>query len=234
MPPFAAAVDRRRQRFARSVLPQAALRAFWLRRRVSVAASKLLRRAPRIERYFAFDDPYSAVALPSMIDLAQRHGVTLAVYPVVTRGIVGDPDLSLRIAASIVDATRLLRRTGATLGHQAPIAPDDVRFVAAWTEAARASGREITFAAEAVAALWNNGAPASQSESLRAIYQRVAGSPPPTERVAFDQAVLRNETSLRSRGHWETPAARIAGEWFFAHERVEQMSALLAELTGKT
>lgn len=231
--PLSAAAARRRQRVARSVLPQAALRAFWLRRQVMVTASRLFRRAPRIDLYFAFDDPYSAVALPATIDLAHRHGVTLTIYPVVMRGIVGDPDLSLRIAASIVDATRLLRRTGATLGRQSPIAPNDVLFVAAWTEAARATGHEITFAAEAVAALWKNGTPASPSESLRAIYQRVVGSPPPTERGVFDRAVTRNESSLRSRGHWETPAARIAGEWFFAHERAEQMSALLTELTGK-
>lgn len=218
---------------SRSVMPQAMLRAFWLRRRVRSAATKALGLTPSIELYFAFDDPYTAVALPAVIDLARRHGVALSLYPVGNHGIVGDPDLPLRREASIVDAARLLRRHGRVLRHRPPIEPDAVRFLAAWTESARVSGTEAAFAAAAVASIWESADPLSVTGPLRSVYERVVNAPPPADRGPFDQAVARNEKRLRARGHWETPAARIAGEWFFAHERVEQMNELLTDLLSR-
>lgn len=224
-------VGRVRRVLTRAVLPRMALRAFWLRRRAQVIAAKL-GATPSIELYFAFDDPYGTVAVPGVIELARRHDVELTLVPVVVHGLEGDPDQPLRVAASLIDAARLLRRQGRLLARREPIAPRDVAFLAAWTEAARVRGKEAELATEALAALWERNEPIDATGTLGAIYQRVVGEAPPTERASWDRIVTHNEQELRGRGHWETPAARIAGEWFFAHERIETMGELLT-LLGK-
>lgn len=222
-------VGRARLILTRSVLPRMAQRAFWLRRRAQVIAAKLGAR-PTIELYFAFDDPYGAVAVPGVIDLARRHGVELTLAPVVVHGLEGDPDQPLRVAASLIDTARLLRRQGRVLARSEPIAPRDVAFLAAWTEAARVRGKELELATDILAAVWERSEPIVERGALAAIYQRVVGEAPPRDRASWDRIVTRNEQQLRARGHWETPAARIAGEWFFAHERIETMGELLTSL----
>jgi 2-hydroxychromene-2-carboxylate isomerase len=162
--------------------------------------------------------------------LARRHGAQLALYPVAEHGIAGDPDLPLRRAYAITDAARLLRRRGDSLLRTAPLQPTDVAFLAAWAEAARDRGALEAFTTEAMAAVWQSAEPSLEPARFRPLYQRVVGAPPPDALAPLEQRVTRNAARLRSRGHWETPAARIAGEWFFAHEREEQMSELLSEL----
>jgi len=219
---------------AQSLIPRTVLRAFWLRRRIRVMTARAFGRPPRIELYFAFDDPYGAVALPALIALAAKHGVDLLIHPVVSHGIANDPDLPLRRADAIVDAARLLRRNGQSLARRVPIETSEARFLAAWTEAARDHGKETQFAAEALASIWERGDAVSSAGPLRAAYERVVGVAPPVVLTALDARITTNEQSLRSRGHWETPAARVAGEWFFAHERLETIDELLTSMSGKS
>src|SRR3954465_6905503 len=92
-------------------------------------------RRGRVELFFAFDDPCSAVAV---IDLATRvsgRGVRLALMPVVERGIPGDPAVELKRRYALVDARRLARRAGLELSRAEPVAREETALLPEWAAA---------------------------------------------------------------------------------------------------
>ncbi len=205
--------------------------------RTVVALSRLrlprwLRRPLRLELYFAFDDPYVAVALPGLLSLALEHGLPLDLYPLLERGIAGDPAARQRQLYSIVDADRLLLRGGRQLSRRQPLAATDCAFLAAWTEAARRNPEVGSFAAAVVEALWLNSTGPLQRETYAELHRGILHCEPPAETEQLQAALSANSRRLRSRGHWESPALRVDGEWFFAHERLAQIAERLDELLG--
>ncbi|MGH8529782.1 MAG: hypothetical protein ACRETN_08070 [Nevskiales bacterium] len=181
----------------------------------------------RIELYFAFDDPYSAIALPPLLAITQRHEVELVLYPLVERGIEGDPALSQRRQQAIVDSSRLARRQGLTLGRRNVLDPAAPAFLVAWLESARGSEGINSFAAAALQQLWFGTTGAVNKEDYAALFERHLGRKPPTDLAINQHAARDNLQRLQRKGHWESPAAWVDGEWFFAHERFEQIEARL-------
>lgn len=231
-----------RRRLRNRVVPTAVVRAARLQRALAVgtlrAAARLGRR-PQVELYLAFDDPYAAVALPGLVHVCALQRAQLRIYPVVDHGLAGDPDAPLRRAHALIDADRLLQRTGQRLARKTALEPEAVRFAARWTEAARLKQRALPFASAAITWLWlelageDDRAPRTSIEAaLSELYVRAVGEPAPAaeQAAALDARLAHNARQLRARGHWETPAARIAGQWFFAHERLSTIEALLAEV----
>lgn len=195
--------------------------------RLRAKLQRLAGQRPRIELYFAFDDPYAAIALPGLIALAQRHGAVLELYPLLERGIEDDPAALLRRRHAVEDARRLAPRHGLTLSRTQPHAADDCAFLAHWTEALRGHAAMAPFAAAALDAIWNRDAAPDES-ALGALHRQLAGREPASAR--FDTALDDNHVLLLHRGHWESPAARVGGEWFFAHERLPQIGNHLRTL----
>ena len=200
--------------------------------RAVVALSRLRlprpwRRQARVELYFAYDDPYAAVALPALLDLTRARGLPLNLYPLLQRGIPGDPAELQRQAYSIVDADRLLQRDGRSLSRRQPLAAADCAFLAAWTEAARGDAAMPGFAAAAVEALWLGTDGPLRREALAQLHRRILGREPVADTVMMQAALAANTKRLHRRGHWESPAAWVEGEWFFAHERLPQIAAVL-------
>ena len=205
--------------------------------RTVVALSRLrlprwLRRPLRLELYFAYDDPYAAVALPGLLRLAQARGLLLDLYPLLERGIAGDPAAQQRQLYSIVDADRLLLRGSQQLSRRQPLAAADCAFLAAWTQAARRNPAVGAFAAAAVEALWLRSSGVVQQEAYAQLHRSILQCEPPADAGQPDTALSGNSRRLRSRGHWESPALRVSGEWFFAHERLPQIAERLDELLG--
>ncbi|MDB5977549.1 MAG: hypothetical protein JWR07_4309 [Nevskia sp.] len=205
--------------------------------RTVVALSRLhlprwLRRPLRLELYFAYDDPYAAVALPGLLRLAQARGLPLDLYPLLERGIAGDPAAQQRQLYSIVDADRLLLRSGGRLSRRQPLASADCAFLAAWTEAARRKPAVGTFAAAAAEELWLHSRGPVQREAYAQLHRSILQCEPPADAGQLGTALFGNSRRLRRRGHWESPAVRVGGEWFFAHERLPQIAGRLDELRG--
>ena len=44
-----------------------------------------------LELFFAFDDPYAAIAMPGLLRIAEAHKARLILRPLLMRGIDGDP-----------------------------------------------------------------------------------------------------------------------------------------------
>ncbi|MGH8456709.1 MAG: hypothetical protein ACRETE_06960 [Stenotrophobium sp.] len=194
-------------------------------------ASAALRRAlgqrPCIELFFAYDDPYAAIALPGLLELARAHKARLVLFPLGGRGIAGDPAQAQRRRHAVEDSRRLARRSGRELMRREPLAAQDCAFLAAWTAAAQAHPSVNGFAAAALEQLWFRSTALPTLLDYAPLYKEHFGIPPPGDGSAHSAALARNTARLHRLGHWESPAARVEGEWFFAHERLAQIGASL-------
>lgn len=214
------------------LLPRAvvALSGVSLPARAGASARRALHRRGRVELYFAFDDPSSAVAV---LDLERRlagRAVTLALRPVVRRGIPGDPSLENKRRYAIEDAQRLARRDGLTLARSEPLQAEQCRFLAEWVAAAPGGAAARRFCAQALRALWFDAhGPELSPAGYGPLWQVQFHGQPPSA-AAGARAVLRNERSMRVHWMYETPAAWVHGRWYFAHDRPRQIGEWLDEL----
>jgi 2-hydroxychromene-2-carboxylate isomerase len=195
--------------------------------RLGAAARRRLHRPGRVELYFAFDDPCSAIAL---IDLAARlagRDVALLPRPVVRRGIAGDPAVELKRSYAVADARRLASRSGLALSRDAPIAPEATAFLAEWTASAPPVPALVGFCVQALERLWlQTDGPVVPAE-YAALWRAALADRPAT---AATRGVRRNERRMRRRGPYDTPAAWVHGQWFFAHDRPAQIAHRLDQL----
>lgn len=201
----------------------------------AVVALSRLPRTPwaarkRVELYFAYDDPYAAVALPGLLRIVHARGARLSLYPLVERGIAGDPAAEQRRAYAIMDANRLAQRDGRRLSRKLPLTAGECAFLAAWTEAARHDTGSADFAAAVLEKLWFNSTGGVPREACAQLHRVHLHRDPPPDEAPWRQALARNARRLRRKGHWESPAARVGGAWYFAHERLPQIDARLAAL----
>lgn len=195
--------------------------------RLSAALRRALGGRPRMKLFFAYDDPYAAVAIDGVLALAARHHADLQIYPLCERGIADDPALDKRHRHAIVDSQRLALRNKRSLKRLQPLDARDCAFLAEWTEAARGNKNQATFAAAALDQLWFGSSGAVQRDAFQPLRQNLLGNLSESGTVA---ALTRNAQLMDKLGHWESPAALVEGEWFFAHERLEQMEEHLEDL----
>ncbi len=196
--------------------------------RLGAAARRRLGRRGRVELFFAFDDPCSAIAV---IDLAGRlagRDVRLLLKPVVQRGIPGDPAVELKRAYAIADARRLGRRSGLELTRREPLSARAVAFLAEWVAAAPQGPALTRFCVAAQRLLWLGSEGPVERAAYGALWREHLGGRPPERGGA--QAVRRNERLMRRRRPYDTPAAWVHGQWFFAHDRLAQIAERLDDL----
>jgi 2-hydroxychromene-2-carboxylate isomerase len=223
-----------REYVRRRVLPSLVVLLSRIRAPRAILASlrRVFGKTPTLELYFAYDDPYAAVALKGVVALAKRHGAKLALFPLLERGIPDDPAAVQRQRHTIVDAGRLLEREGRRLSRRIPVAPEDAAFLASWTQAAQGHPALAEFAVAAIEQLWVDGNGPVRPENFFALHRQVLGREPPPDDAVLRAMLAANHARLLARGHWESPAARLDGEWFFAHERLPAMAVRLAALQG--
>jgi 2-hydroxychromene-2-carboxylate isomerase len=193
---------------------------------VGAVLRRRLGRRGRVEVYFAFDDPCSAVAV---IDLAERlvgREVRLLLAPVVQRGIADDPAVELKREYAIEDARRLLRRSGLVLRRDTPVAADDVAFLAGWAASAVPGPALTRFCVAALRHLWLCTDGSVAASDYAPLWRQAFGTEPPRG----SDAVVRNQRRMARRGAYDTPAASVHGQWFFAHDRPAQIAARLDDL----
>ncbi len=212
----------------RALLPRTVVRLSRAKRRFKGKAlfERMLGISGTIEFYFAFDDPYSAIALPKMMELVSDRELEIELFPLAEHGIPGDPDIDKRRAYSLADAARLGKRLGVEINRTSPLDPDKVLFLAAWAESAREVMCMDDFSERAMAMLWardQEPGPGSYVE----IYERTVGIDPLDDPSEYAEELEANLKRLRRKGHWEVPAALVYGQWYFAHERLEAIEERL-------
>jgi hypothetical protein len=148
---------------------------------------------------------------------------------VVARGIAGDPAREQKRAFAITDARRLAARSGRTLVRDAPVAPEDVAFLARWVATADAPSRALTeFCVAAMSKVWFSDDPLDPDAYISLWRAAFGGADPPP--LGDTDPVARNERRMARRKMYDTPAAHSHGRWWFAHDRPAQIAAWLREL----
>jgi 2-hydroxychromene-2-carboxylate isomerase len=190
------------------------------------AASARRGEREHLELFIAFDDPCSAVAV---IDLSTRlagRPVEIVPLPVISRGIEGDPAVGQKREYAITDARRLARRSGMTLARETPLRAADTAFLAEWVAAIRPGAESLAFTIAALRRLWFEGDGPVERNPFLDLWREHVGSEPRRDPAA----VRATEKRMTRRGPYETPAAWIAGRWYFAHDRPGQICEWLDEL----
>ncbi len=181
----------------------------------------------RVELFFAFDDPCSAIALIDLHERLAGRAVELVLLPVVARGIPGDPAAARKRLFAVADARRLARRQGLVLSRGEPLAAEQTRFLAEWVAAAPQSPALEDFAAAAMRMLWLDSQGPVAAEDFALLWRERLGSAPAP---GGGPAVAENQRLMGRRGPYDVPAAWIQGRWFFAHDRLSQIGEWLDEL----
>jgi 2-hydroxychromene-2-carboxylate isomerase len=152
--------------------------------------------------------------------------VELVLKPVVTRGIAGDPAVDQKRRYAIVDARRLARRTGLVLSRREPLTPESTAFLAAWAAGAPQGPALTSFCVEALRHLWFATDGTIREADYATLWRERFGGDPP----AKADRVRRNERLMRRRKPYDTPAAWVHGQWYFAHDRLVQIGERLDSL----
>jgi 2-hydroxychromene-2-carboxylate isomerase len=196
--------------------------------RLGAATRRHLGRRGRVELFFAFDDPCSAVAV---IDLAARvagRDVQLFLGPVVRRGIADDSAVDLKRRYAIADARRLGGRAGLVLSRSEPLTAGATAFLAEWAASAPQGLALTRFCVKALRRLWfATDGPVCRAEYAAEWRDQFGGDPPV---AGGADGVRRNEQLMSRRGPYDTPAAWVHGRWFFAHDRLVQIGDRLDSL----
>jgi 2-hydroxychromene-2-carboxylate isomerase len=198
--------------------------------RVGAASRRRAGRVGRLELYFAFDDPCSAVAVPDLIARLKERRVRPVLMPVVRRGMADDPAVEDKRTYSVIDARRLARVNGLELRRSEPPDPAATAFLAHWAAGAPASPGLTGFCCDALNQLWFESAGAIQRAVYEQLYMDHLGFSPPPTRNGESEPVRACEARMSRRGMYETPAAWVSGRWYFAHDRPQQICEWLDQL----
>lgn len=196
--------------------------------RTAAALRRARGRRGRVELYVAFDDPCSAVALLDLDERLAGRPVDLVIGAVVRRGLPGDPAVDDKRRHAVTDARRLGLRRGLTLARRQPLTAQDTAFLAAWVAAVPQSVALQRFCVAAVARLWfTAGEDPVEEADYERLWTSIMGAPP----VAAPDGLIRAvETRMAARGPYDTPAAVVHGQWFFAQDRGAQIADRLDDL----
>ena len=149
--------------------------------RLGASARHRLGRRGRVELYFAFDDPWSAVAVLDLAEQLRTRDVLLDLRPIVKRGIPGDPAVDLKRRYALDDARRLAARSGLALAATEPRDPRATGFLAEWVASGTQGPALTRFCVEAVRRLWFESDAAARPRGLRRALARAdrgrSGSP---------------------------------------------------------
>lgn len=192
--------------------------------RLGAKARRRTGRRGQVELYFAFDDAASAVAVIGVAERVAGRDVQLLLRPVVERGILDDPAVDQKRAYAIVDARR---RADALIVRDEPLTAQATAFLAQWAAAASPGPALTSFCVDAVRRLWfETDGPVDPTEYAELWRAHFGGAEP----VSSPAAVRANERAMARRKPYDTPAAWIHGQWFFAHDRLKQIGFRLDDL----
>ena len=188
--------------------------------KAAAAAGRVRGGRGRVEAFFAFDDPNSAVALVELDRRLVGRSVDLVPFPVLERDMEGDPAVEAKRAYAVVDASRIAARSGRSLSRTEPLLPGDTAFLAEWVAAAKPAPAVKDFTVAALRSLWLEGNGPIDREALAASWRLTVGGEPP---AGGAEAVRANEKRMKRRGAYAVPMAWVHGRLFFAHDRLDQI-----------
>lgn len=181
-------------------------------------------RAVTLHFYLSFRSPYTAVAAPRVVELAERYGAELELrylLPMVMRKL---PVPRQKALAFVRDAAREARYHGVAFGRIVDPVGRPVERGYALMPWARAEGRGADFVLAFLDGVWARGVDAGSDRGLKQIVERSGlswergrkelGNP------AWRAEAERNALELRSLGLWGVPCFRVGDQVTWGQDRL--------------
>lgn len=178
---------------------------------------------PPLELFFSYRSPYSYLALPRALRIAESFGLELRlrpVLPMVMRGLAVPPD---KLRYIVLDANRCARRAGIPFGLIGdPVGKAAERCIAL-TFFAEREGRACEFALKAATAIWSRGRDLAMDRPLRRVVE-AAGLDWQKAREALENDDWRkqaeaNRAAMTAMGLWGVPSWRIGEVALWGQDR---------------
>jgi 2-hydroxychromene-2-carboxylate isomerase len=220
-------------RLAKSTVPRLVASASTVRGPAKAGAA--IRRARggrgRVELFFAFDDPASALALVELDRRLSGRNVDLVAIAVADNAMEGDPAVDAKRAYAVIDTARLARRNDLRLARKSVLAPADVRQAMEWAATAGTGPGVTDFCVQAARSIWFETEGTIDSELLAGLWLSSVRTEPPV--IDGGGGLAANAKRMRRRGAYGVPMAWVHGRLYFAHERLDQICEELDRLGWK-
>ncbi|MGB5351673.1 MAG: DsbA family protein [Polyangiales bacterium] len=187
----------------------------------------------RLEAFVSFRSPYSYLAIPQLIELRDRHGVEVAVRPVLPMVMRGLPAPTAKRLYIVHDAKREADRLGIPFGRVCdPLGKGIGHCMAVFFGCATGKGLELEFLASVMRGIWSEARDVGHLPDLLFLAER-AGISEAQVRAALEdsswkESTKANREALTDLGFWGVPSLRIGSYSSWGQDRIP---AIEAEIT---
>lgn len=178
---------------------------------------------PPLELFYSYRSPYSYLALPRAMQIADSFALNLRlrpVLPMVMRGLAVPRD---KLRYIVFDANRCARRAGIPFGLIGdPVGAAAERCIAL-TFFAASAGRERQFALEASTAIWSRGRDLAKDRPLREVVEAAGlewrSAKEALEKDDWRKLAEENREVMMSLGLWGVPVWKIGDLALWGQDR---------------
>jgi 2-hydroxychromene-2-carboxylate isomerase len=185
----------------------------------------------RIEFFFSYRSPYSYLAAPRALALADRFDVDVVPRGVIPMIMRGQSVPRAKALHTLRDVAREADRLGMPFGRiHDPVGPGALRCLAVGEHAVDV-GRIREFVVAAGRAIWGQAVDVASDRGLRGVCE-TAGLDWTACRAALDDPTLRERyeastAALDALGHWGVPVLVLDGELYWGQDRIEDVEDAL-------
>jgi len=187
----------------------------------------------RLEVFVSFRSPYSYLAIAQLMELRDRHGIEVAVRPVLPMVMRGLPVPTAKRLYIVHDAKREADRLGIPFGQVCdPLGKGIGHCMAVFFGCATGKGLELEFTASVMRGIWSEARDVGHLPDFLLLAER-AGISEAELRAAIEdsswkESAKANREALTDLGLWGVPSLRIGSYSSWGQDRIP---ALEAEIT---
>ena len=186
---------------------------------------------PSLEMFFSVRSPYSYLAFDRTMKLAERHGISLVLRPVLPMVMRGLPVPRGKAISLLTDAAREAEARGIPFGRVCDPVGAGVERCYAVSHCARELGREAAYFSSCLRACWAEGVDLASDRGLALASDR-AGVPWTRaaaflERESWREDVQANLLELEASGLWGVPSFRFGDRTTWGQDRLGVVDAWL-------
>jgi 2-hydroxychromene-2-carboxylate isomerase len=172
---------------------------------------------PRIEVFVSFRSPYSYLSIPQLIEIRDRYGVEVAVWPVLPMVMRGLPVPRAKRLYIVHDAKREADRLAIPFGRVCdPLGKGIGYCMAVFFNCAVGKGLELEFSRSVMQGIWSEARDVAHVPDLVFLAER-AGIGEAEVRAAIEdrgwkEKAKANRDALTGLGLWGVPSLQIGSE----------------------
>lgn len=184
----------------------------------------------RLEVFISFRSPYSYLAIAQLMELRDRHGIEVAVRPVLPMVMRGLPVPTAKRLYIAHDSKREADRLGIPFGHVCdPLGEGIGHCMAVFFGCAARKGLELEFPASVMRGIWSEARDVGHRPDLLFLAQRAGIGEADVSRAIADESwkesAKANREALTELGLWGVPALRIGSYATWGQDRIPEIES---------